>query len=724
MKRGVYWRLSVMMFLQYAIWGAWFPYLSQYLVRLGFAGLMISVIYNLLPFGILLSPVTGGQLADRYFPTEKLLAVANLLGAILLWAMGGLIDLGAMPVKTAFLTLSGIMLVYTIIYGPTLALSNSISFSHLANVEKQFGAIRVWGTIGWIAGGVCLTTWWEFIGAVRPNDCLLLAAVFSLVLGLFSFVLPHTPPKREGVEPLAFAKAFRMLRDRNFAAFMLISFIVITELYFYYILTAPFLASAIGIREKNIPLVLTTAQIGEILTMAILLPILLPRLGVRVCLALGVIAWPIRYAVFVIQDPWWLVVASLPIHGFCYVFFFVVGQIYVDNEATKDIRASAQALWAVFVLGIGAIVGGFFAGGIYDVFTPWHGPGSVRSVAVSADGTKALTANGESEAKLWDFGQGREIRVFLTPEDRVNCQAYKPVVSFAEPTSPILSAALSPDGTHVLTGGQDSVARLWNAEDGKELRAFSGHTSRVTSVALSPDGTKALTASDDRTVRLWNVADGSEIRALAGHTASVLSVAFSPDGSRILTAGADQTAKLWNAADGSVLHTLAGHTSTVVSAVFSPDGSKALTASLDGSARLWDLAQGNGIRAFSRNTSPVLAATFSPNGTSVLTGSMDNTAVLWNASDGTTVSLYRHGDAVSAVAFSPDGTRVLTGSRDKTVRIWNRSDGSLAGSLQEVTMWRAVFLVPMIVTILCAMAFLAFFREPERKQPSEEEAAA
>lgn len=369
MKKGIYWRLSVMMFLQYAIWGAWFPYLSAYLTDLGFAGLMISVIYNLLPLGILLSPVTGGQLADRYVATEKLLAAAGLLGAFLLWLMGGLINLGEMPVRSAFLTLTAAMFVYAVIYGPTLALTNSISFIHLANIEKQFGGIRVWGTIGWIAGGAALTGWWKLIGEVRPNDCLLLAAVFSLLMGLFSFLLPHTPPKREGVEPLAFVKAFRMLRDRNFLIFMVISFVVITELYFYYILTAPFLKDFVRISEDNVPLVMTTAQIGEIFTMAILLPLLLPRLGVRMCLALGVIAWPIRYAVFAIGHPWWFVVSSLPLHGFCYVFFFVVGQIFVDSVAPKDIRASAQALWAVFVLGIGAIVGGFFAGGVRDLFT-------------------------------------------------------------------------------------------------------------------------------------------------------------------------------------------------------------------------------------------------------------------------------------------------------------------------------------------------------------------
>ncbi|KPL08718.1 hypothetical protein AMJ85_08100, partial [candidate division BRC1 bacterium SM23_51] len=287
----------------------------------------------------------------------------------LLWIAGGWLNLQEMSRTAAFWSLAAVMFIYAVIYGPTLPLTNSISFSHLTNIEKQFGGIRVWGTIGWIAAGWALTGWWGFVGEVRPSDCLLLAAVFSLLMGIFSFFLPHTPPKREGVEALAFVKAFRMLRDPNFLIFMAISFIVITELYFYYILTAPFLKDSVGITEGNIPLWMTTAQIGEIITMAILLPLILPKLGVRICLALGVIAWPIRYAVFAVGHPSWLVIASLPLHGFCYVFFFVVGQIYVDNVAPKDIRASAQSLWAVFVLGLGAIVGGFFAGWTRDIFT-------------------------------------------------------------------------------------------------------------------------------------------------------------------------------------------------------------------------------------------------------------------------------------------------------------------------------------------------------------------
>lgn len=410
MKRGLYWRFSVMMFLQYAIWGAWMPVLYPYLLRdASFNSQLIGIIYALLPLGIMLSPVTGGQLADRYVPIQWLLVGANLLSAVILY-VASTIDYGAIyataPAK-AFWTLAGLMFAHSLLFGPTLPLTNAICFRHMDSIEKDFGKIRVWGTLGWIAAGLFLmawrqmsapsadvteqaTTWiataWDkvwtpashaiggalttVLGKTTPRDCLLLASAFSVLLGLFSFALPNTPPKREGVEPLAFAKAFRLLKDTNFLIFMLISFVVTTELWFYYNLTSDFLETPqVGIAHANIPGWMATAQIGEVFTLVVLLRLLLPRLGVRWCIALGVLAWPIRYGVFAIGHPWWAIVASLPLHGFCYVFFFVVGQIYSDSVAPKDIRASVQSLWAVFVLGIGSIVGSYLASWVQGLFT-------------------------------------------------------------------------------------------------------------------------------------------------------------------------------------------------------------------------------------------------------------------------------------------------------------------------------------------------------------------
>jgi MFS family permease len=280
--------------------------------------------------GILLSPVTGGQLADRYMPAQWLLVIANGIGAVALY-MSSTFDYGAMPAGTAFWTLAGLLLLFSILYGPTLPLTNAVCFRHMSNIEKDFGKIRVWGTIGWMAAGLMLTAWrqesvvaetakqaatwygtiWNPIshsaglslvrlfGKTKPTDMLLLAAAFSALMAVLCTTLPDTPPERKGVEPLAFKKAFRMLRDTNFLIFMIISFVVTTVMWFYFIQTAPFLES-IGVPRTDVPGWIATAQIGEIIAMVILLPLLLPRLGVRLCLVVGVLAWTIRYVVFTI----------------------------------------------------------------------------------------------------------------------------------------------------------------------------------------------------------------------------------------------------------------------------------------------------------------------------------------------------------------------------------------------------------------------------------------
>jgi predicted MFS family arabinose efflux permease len=202
------------------------------------------------------------------------------------------------------------------------------------------------------------------------GDTLLLAGVFSLLMGVVSFGLPHTPPQKEGAKPWAFLEALKMFKDRNFAIFSVISFVVATELQFYYVLTSPFLTSAaIGVSQKYVSAVMTVAQIAEIFVMAFLLSWALQKYGMRRTLTLGILAWPIRYIIFVIGTPSWLVIASLALHGFCYVFFFTAAYIYVDSIAPKDIRHSAQGLIAIIILGFGNFVGSLFCGWIQNLFT-------------------------------------------------------------------------------------------------------------------------------------------------------------------------------------------------------------------------------------------------------------------------------------------------------------------------------------------------------------------
>lgn len=355
----LYGQLSLMMFLQFAIWGAWAPVLAAYLIgSLKMSGKQTGWIYATLWLACIASPFIGGQIADRYVATEWFLAAVHIVGGVLLLVAAR---------QRAFWGLFILMALYSLLYAPTLALVNSLMFHHLTNVETQAGGIRVWGTLGWILAGWGLAAWRR---KGTPNetscDCLLLAGLLSLVMGAFCLTLPHTPPA-ESSEPLAFLKALGMLSDPNFLIFLVISFVVTTELQFYYIPTAPFLED-LNVKNKNVPAVMTVAQIAEIFGMFWLMPHLLPKIGYRWALAIGVVAWPLRYVVFALMRPLWLVVASLSLHGIGYTFFFFVGQMYVDKVAPPDIRASAQALIAVVTLGLGNFMGTQFTGVIMDYF--------------------------------------------------------------------------------------------------------------------------------------------------------------------------------------------------------------------------------------------------------------------------------------------------------------------------------------------------------------------
>ena len=363
---SVKFRLGAMMFLQYAIWGSWATGLSAYLQNnLGFSGWELGIIFSLLPLATIISPFIGGQFADRWFPTQKVIAVLQLIGGVILILIANI---------TAFAPMMWLMLLYSLLYAPTLALTNSIAFINLQNSEKDFGKIRVWGTIGWIAAGLALAAWRVLAKSpddiAMKGDMLILAGVFSLLMGLLSFGLPKTPPKKEGTKPWAFLEALKMFKDRNFLIFALISFVVATELQFYYVLTSPFLTSvAIGVSQKSVTAVMTIGQFAEIFVMAFLLSWALRKFGTGKTMTLGILAWPIRYIIFVIGAPSWLVIVSLALHGFCYVFFFTAAYIYVDKIAPKDIRASAQSLIAVIILGLGNFVGSLFCGWIQKLFT-------------------------------------------------------------------------------------------------------------------------------------------------------------------------------------------------------------------------------------------------------------------------------------------------------------------------------------------------------------------
>jgi nucleoside transporter len=363
---GVRFRLCVMMFLQYAIWGAWSPVLSDYLLNeLGFSGTQVGIIYSLLPLATIVAPFISGQIADRYFASQKVIAMLQLVGGGLLLFISRISD---------YNTMMWLMLFYCLLYAPTLALTNSVAFINLKNSEKEFGIVRVWGTIGWIVSGLALMGWRHFAQAEEAlalrGDTLLLAGAFSIIMGFQAFGLPHTPPKKEGTKPWAFLETIKMMKNKNFLAFVIISFVVATELMFYYVLTAPFLTSdKIGLSSASVPGVMVIAQMAEIFVLAILLPYFISKIGIRNILVLGVLAWPIRYIIFAIGQPAWLVIGSLSLHGFCFVFFFAAAFIYVDTIAPRDVRHSAQSLIMLVTYGVGSYIGSLFAGWIRDLFT-------------------------------------------------------------------------------------------------------------------------------------------------------------------------------------------------------------------------------------------------------------------------------------------------------------------------------------------------------------------
>jgi len=351
------------MLLEYMVWGAWYPDFSAYMGKaLRFSDGEIGAVYALLPIGCMVAPFFAGQLADRFMPTDRLLAILHLLGAVPLFLMAS---------ASSYDGVWQWMLLWAILYGPTLALTNSICFHHLPAAEGEFGLVRVWGTIGWIAVGlllgVALREWLPGLTAgLGGFDGMWLACILSALLGLLCLTLPHTPPARKNDSPWAFLGALQLLRNREFAIFLVLAFVVATELMFYFMLTAPFLYS-IGLPDGQAPAWMAIAQAAEILTM-ILLPKMLKKWGIRGTMAIGILAWPVRYAVFALGGPLWLVLASLTLHGICYVCFFTASYIYVDEVAGPEIRASAQGLIAFVLLGAGMVVGSWFAGYIAGMF--------------------------------------------------------------------------------------------------------------------------------------------------------------------------------------------------------------------------------------------------------------------------------------------------------------------------------------------------------------------
>ncbi|ATG00148.1 nucleoside transporter yegT [Lelliottia amnigena] len=351
-------RLSLMMFLQFFIWGSWSVTLGLVMTQHNMS-LLIGDAFSAGPIASILSPFVLGMLVDRFFPSQKVMAVMHLAGAgILMFVPGALMaENGAL--------LIGLLFGYTLCYMPTLALTNNIAFHSLNNVDKTFPVVRVFGTIGWIVAGV-------FIGVTGVSSSVTIfqvAAVSSVLLALYSLTLPHTPAPAKGLpvqlRDLFCADAFALLKTRHFFIFSLCAMLISVPLGTYYAYTASYLADA-GIADVSTAM--SFGQMSEIVFMLVI-PLLFRRLGVKYMLLIGMLAWFVRYAFFALgvsEEGRFLLYLGILLHGVCYDFFFVVGFIYTDRVAGEKVKGQAQSMIVMFTYGIGMLLGSQISGALYN----------------------------------------------------------------------------------------------------------------------------------------------------------------------------------------------------------------------------------------------------------------------------------------------------------------------------------------------------------------------
>jgi len=376
-------KLSVMMFLEYFVWGAWYVTLGTWLGAIGFSGEQIGLTYGTTALAAMISPFFVGMIADRFFATQRLLAVLH--------ALGGLAILYA-STRSTFWPLYAAILVHTLCYMPTLALTNSLSFRQMRDPGREFPPVRVLGTIGWIVAGIGVGT----VGIEATSGPLQLAAAGSFVLAAFCLVLPHTPPQKTGrvsARDVLGLDALQLMKDRSFAVFVLGSFLVCIPLQFYYAFANPFL-NEIGV--TNAAGKMTLGQMSELVFM-LLMPWFFRRLGVKYMLLVGMAAWVTRYVLFAYGDNEtfvWMLYLGILLHGICYDFFFVTGQIYVDQKAPGHMRAAAQGFITFVTYGVGMLIGSWLSGRVVDAYAvstggviaahDWHAIWLVPAVGAAA----------------------------------------------------------------------------------------------------------------------------------------------------------------------------------------------------------------------------------------------------------------------------------------------------------------------------------------------------
>lgn len=407
-------QLSVMMFLQFFVWGAWYVTLGPYMGKAGM-GDSIRHAYTVGPIAAIVSPFFLGIIADRFFSAQRVLGVLHVLGGAALIAAPRLLPAaGAEVVPDAVVQPShqpflACLLFHMLCYMPTLGLSNSVAFTHIRSPEKEFPVVRVLGTIGWIVAGFAVAA---VITDEAPGRFFEVAGAAGILLGLFSFMLPHTPPASKGkeirVSEILGLGTLKLLKVRNFAVFAIASFLLCIPLAGYYGF-APTFAGHAGV--KNVPVTMTFGQMSEIVFM-LLMPLFFARLGVKWMLLVGMLAWVARYVLFAQASDTgvaWMVLAGIILHGICYDFFFVTGFIYVDRAAPKELRSQAQGFLVLLTQGLGLGIGAQVFGRLVANNTAENAAAlQAEGEALRKVGTDAAFAEGTAKflasvdwAKVW-----------------------------------------------------------------------------------------------------------------------------------------------------------------------------------------------------------------------------------------------------------------------------------------------------------------------------------
>jgi nucleoside transporter len=358
----LYLALSFVMFMEYAVWAAWMPVLAARLLGpLKMSGKQTGWIYATFPLACIFMPLVSGQLADKYVNTEIILAVAHLLGAVLMFIAVR---------KTTFKSLFVVMFLYSLCYAATLPLANSIMFHHLdknnLDVSVHSKWIFIWAPVAWAFIGWSLTGWrWIFKTGELGKDCLYLAAILSIIMGVGCIFLPSTPPTESGTAPIL--QAMSMFKDINFLIFIIVSMVFFGLMQFYFLGTAPFMQD-MGIPSKNVPASMGIAQAMQAIATVVLMSFLLDKLGTKWTLIIGATCWFVLYIAYIKQKPRWIIVACQPFHGLAYVLFVIVGQIFANTLASDEIRGSMQSLLFATTTGVGLFLGTQFAGIVMDKF--------------------------------------------------------------------------------------------------------------------------------------------------------------------------------------------------------------------------------------------------------------------------------------------------------------------------------------------------------------------